>query len=288
MHMKKPAYLSLAAALAFAPLFCLAAVTPPAATTAIATPPKDVAPDTHDSIVDQAVASMLQRYHYGDRTLNDAESGVIFDQYLQDLDPNKSYFLQSDIDAFSVNRAKLDDDIRSGNLQPAFDIFNVYQKRVDQRIQYALKQLDKQPDLTVKESYVFDRSKGPWAKDSTELDDVWRKRVKNDVIGLLLAGKTWPQAQDTLHKRYQNFAYRSRQVTGDDVFATFMESYAHSLDPHTDYFPAHPGTGIPDPDEPEIRRHRRHPDHRRRIHQGGEPLARRPGRPGPPEATAYR
>jgi carboxyl-terminal processing protease len=108
---------------------------------------------------------------------------------------------------------------------------------VDQRIQYALKQLDKEPDFTVKESYVFDRSKGPWAKDSTELDDVWRKRVKNDVIGLLLAGKTWPQAQETLRKRYQNFAYRSRQISADDVFATFMNSYAHSLDPHTDYFP---------------------------------------------------
>jgi carboxyl-terminal processing protease len=239
--MTKPLHLvPIAAALALAPLFCLAATLPPTAATVaavLATPPQDVTPDSHDAIVDQVIAGQMQRYHYGDRTLNDAESGVIFDQYLQDLDPNRSYFLQSDIDAFSVNKAKLDDDIRTGNLQPAFDIFNVYQKRVDQRIQFALKQLDKEPDMTVKESYVYDRSKGPWAKDASELDDVWRKRVKNDLIGLLLAGKTWPQVQDTLRKRYQNFAYRSRQVTGDDVFAIFMESYAHALDPHTDYFP---------------------------------------------------
>jgi carboxyl-terminal processing protease len=241
MRTPKPLSLTLAALLAAFALTCSAATPATAPATAIAaainTPPKDLAPNYHNAAVDQAIASQLQRYHYGDRTLNDAESGVIFDQYLQDLDPSKSYFLQSDIDSFAASKAKLDDDIRTGSLQPAFDIFNVYQTRVDQRIQYALKQLDKEPDLTVKESYVFDRSKAPWAKDATELDDLWRKRVKNDVIGLLLAGKTWPQAQETLRKRYQNFAYRSRQVTGDDVFATFMNSYTHSLDPHTDYFP---------------------------------------------------
>ncbi|HEY1772780.1 MAG TPA: carboxy terminal-processing peptidase [Gammaproteobacteria bacterium] len=242
MRTLHPLSLIITAILATLTLTCSAATpaTAPAPATAMAaalsTPPKDLEPSYHDAAVDQAITSQLQRYHYGDRTLNDAESGVIFDQYLDDLDPNKSYFLQSDIDSFALNKAKLDDDIRTGTLQPAFDIFNVFQQRMDQRIQYALKQLDKEPDLTVKESYVFDRSKGPWAKDTTELDDVWRKRVKNDVIGLLLAGKTWPQAQETLRKRYQNFAYRSRQVTGDDVFTTFMESYAHAMDPHTDYF----------------------------------------------------
>ena len=242
MRIKSSLTLSLATALAaFASLaWSTTAPAPTQATlvaAALATPPKDVQPQARDAIVDQAIANQLERYHYGDRTLDDRQSALILDQYLQDMDPNKNYFLQSDIDSFAPYQDKLDDAIRAGNVKPAFDIYNVYQKRVDQRIQYALKLLDKQPDLTVKESYVFDRSKAPWAKDSAELDDLWRKRVKNDVIGLLLAGKTWAQAQDTLRKRYQNFAYRSRQVTGTDVFAVFMNSYAHSLDPHTDYFP---------------------------------------------------
>ncbi|HEY4126926.1 MAG TPA: carboxy terminal-processing peptidase [Gammaproteobacteria bacterium] len=243
--MKHSLSLTLATALALAPLFCLAAAPTPTPATpastamaaALAAPIKDMTPEPNAAMVDQVIAGQMQRYHYGDRTLNDVESGVIFDQYMQDLDPNRSYFLQSDIDSFAANKAKLDDDIRTGNVQPAFDIFNVYQKRVDQRIQYALKQLDKEPDMMVKESYVFDRSKGPWAKDAIELDDVWRKRVKNDVIGLLLAGKTWPQTQETLRKRYQNFTYRARQVNADDVFAVFMNSYAHAMDPHSDYFP---------------------------------------------------
>ncbi|HEY1992184.1 MAG TPA: carboxy terminal-processing peptidase [Gammaproteobacteria bacterium] len=213
-----------------------AALTPPPAAASFAAA-KAVEPEPHDALIDQVIAGILQRYQYEHRPLDDAQSALIFDQYLQDLDGGKSYFTQADIDSFAPNRSKLDDDIRAGNVQPAFDIYNVFQKRVDQRIQYALKLLDKQPDLTVKESFAFDRSKAPWAKDSAELDDIWRKRVKNDVIGLLLAGKTWTQAQETLRKRYQNFAYRSHQVTATDVFAVFMNSYAHSLDPHTDYFP---------------------------------------------------
>ena len=225
---------SAATLLCLTPVF--AAVTPPPAAASFV-PAKDLVPEPHDALVDQVIAGILQRYQYAHRPLDDAQSGLIFDQYLQDLDGGKSYFTQADIDSFAPNRLKLDDDIRAGNVQPAFDIFNVFQKRVDQRIQFALKQLDKEPDLTVKESFIFDRSKGPWAKDSAELDDIWRKRVKNDVIGLLLAGKTWPQAQEMLRKRYQNFTYRSHQVTSTDVFGIFMESYAHTLDPHTDYFP---------------------------------------------------
>ncbi|HLW73592.1 MAG TPA: carboxy terminal-processing peptidase [Gammaproteobacteria bacterium] len=206
---------------------------PPAATEAA---PKDVAPDPHESLVDEAVAGLLQNYHYARRPLDGALSQEIFNRYLQDLDPNRSYFTQSDIDAFAPDRLKLDDSIRDGDMNPAFAIFNVFQKRVNQRLQYALQFLDHEPDLTVKEDYVFDRSKAPWAKDQDELNNLWRKRLKNDVIGLLLAGKTWPQTQDTLRKRYQNFDYRTRQVTSEDVFSVFMNAYAHSMDPHTDYF----------------------------------------------------
>jgi carboxyl-terminal processing protease len=240
MRIKPNLVLTIVAALAMSASFAHAVASPtaaPAAATTPAAPPKDVQPQAHDAIVDQAIAGQLERYHYGDRTLDDKQSALIFDQYLQDMDPNRSYFLQSDIDSFAPYKDKLDDAIRAGNVKPAFDIYNVFQRRVDQRIQYALKVLEHEPDLTAKESYVFDRSKGPWAKDPAELDDVWRKRVKNDVIGLLLAGKTWAQAQETLRKRYQNFSYRSRQVDGGDVFAVFMNAYAHSLDPHTDYFP---------------------------------------------------
>ena len=195
-----------------------------------------LSPQPRETLVDETIAGILTRYHYGKEPLNDALSRQILRHYLEDLDPNRSYFLQSDIDGFAPYRNTLDDAIRDGNLKPAFAIYNLYQQRVQQRIQYALSLLDHEPDLKVKENYVYDRHKAPWAQSTSELDNIWSKRVKNDVIGLLLAGKTWKQAAHILRKRYQNFDYRARQVAPEDVFDVFMNAYTHSLDPHTDYF----------------------------------------------------
>jgi len=194
-----------------------------------------LAPESNQPLVEQSIAGLLTRYQYEHRPLDNTLSPQIFDLYLQDLDTNRSYFLQSDIDSFAPYRTTLDDAIHNGDLKPAFGIYNVYLQRVEERIQYALQQLEHEPDFTVKESYVFDRQKAPWAQTQAELDDIWRKRVKNDLIGLMLAGKTWAQAADVLRKRYQNFDMRARQVKSEDVFTQFMNAYAHSLDPHTDY-----------------------------------------------------
>ena len=195
-----------------------------------------LSPLPRETLVDQAVAGILERYHYNKAPLDQALSQLIFTHYLQNLDPNRSYFLQSDIDSFAPYRNTLDDAIRAGNLHPAFAIYNVYQQRVQQRVQYALGLLAKEPNFKVKESFVYDRSKEPWASSVAELDDLWRKRVKNDALGLLLAGKTWPQTADILRKRYQNIQYRTRQIAPADVFDLFMNSYTLSLDPHTNYF----------------------------------------------------
>lgn len=195
-----------------------------------------LSPRPRETLVDEAIAGMLSRYHYGSKTLDSALSAQILKNYLLDLDPNRSYFLQSDITRFARYRDTLDVAIRDGNLKPAFAIYNTYQQRVQERIRYAISLLDKEPDLKVNEVYVYNRSKAPWATRVSQLDGIWRKRVKNDIIGLLLTGKTWKQAATILRKRYQNFDYRARQVAPADVFDLFMNSYTLALDPHTNYF----------------------------------------------------
>jgi len=211
------------------------ASTAPAASSSIAQLPV-LNPQPRQTLVDEAIVGILTRYHYGNQPLNDALSQQVFKHYLDNMDPNRSYFLQSDIDSFASYQHGLNNDIRDGNLKPAFAIYNIYQQRVQQRIQYALDLLGHEPDFKIKEDYVFDRSKAPWATNTAELDDLWRKRVKNDIIGLLLAGKTWKQATEVLRKRYQNFDYRARQVSSEDVFDLFMNSYTLTLDPHSNYF----------------------------------------------------
>jgi carboxyl-terminal processing protease len=196
----------------------------------------DFAPTERHARVARLVSSMFERSHYRQAPVNDPVSSLVLDRYLESLDGLRSYFTAADIEEFERYRYELDDAILEGKLEPAFEIFNRYQQRSRERMKFALAVLDKEPDFTLDETFQFDRRKAPWAKDSAELDELWRKRVKNDAISLMLADKTWPEAREVLQKRYERAAKRSEQVTADDVFEIFMNAFAHVFDPHSSYF----------------------------------------------------
>jgi carboxyl-terminal processing protease len=196
----------------------------------------DFAPTERHARVARLVSSMFERSHYRQAPVNDPVSSLVLDRYLESLDGLRSYFTAADIEEFERYRYELDDAILEGKLEPAFEIFNRYQQRSRERMQFALAVLEKEPDFKLDESFEFDRRESPWAKDSAELDELWRKRVKNDAISLMLADKTWPEAREVLAKRYERAAKRSEQVTADDVFEIFMNAFAHVFDPHSSYF----------------------------------------------------
>jgi len=182
------------------------------------------------------VSEVMQRQHYRQAVLDDKLSSQIFERYLESLDGNRSYLLASDIAEFEQYRYELDDDIKSSNLGPPFEMFARLQDRNRERIAYAIRLLDTKPDFTLDESYRFDRSKDAWPSSAAELDELWRQRVKNDCLSLTLAGKDWPEVQDVLRKRYERVLKRVEQVSSDDVFELFMNAYSHVYDPHSNYF----------------------------------------------------
>jgi carboxyl-terminal processing protease len=122
-----------------------------------------------------------------------------------------------------------------GELEPVFDIFNVFRARTEERIAYALSLLEQEPDFTIEESFQFDRSEMAWPSSEEEIQDVWRKRVKNDGLSLVLTGKTWEETAEILQERYERVQTRIVQLTSNDVFATFMNAMAHTMDPHSSY-----------------------------------------------------
>jgi carboxyl-terminal processing protease len=160
---------------------------------------------------------------------------MVLDRYIEALDNNRMYLLASDVDAFETYRYQLDDMVRAEPLDPVFEMFEVYRTRVRERLNFALQQLETEPDFSIDESYLFDREDQPWAQTEAELDDVWRKRVKNDALSLKLAEKEWTDTQEILNKRYTRFLKRMDQINNDDVFETFMNAFAHTLDPHSSY-----------------------------------------------------
>src|ERR1019366_297344 len=144
----------------------------------------------------------------------------------------------SDIAEFERYRYELDDAIKAGDVEPAFVIFRRFQQRSRERMNYAIELLTKKPDLDVDESFNFDREKEPWPANAAEMNELWRKRVKNDALSLITAGKQWPEAVEVLRKRYERVAKRMDQSKPDDVFEAFMNAFVLSLDPHSNYFSA--------------------------------------------------
>jgi carboxyl-terminal processing protease len=212
-----------------------AAMTPaPAVPTAGAV----LAPTEQENYVARRVADIVAREHYRRAPLDDHLSSLILDRYLDAIDGGRSYFYASDIAEFERYRYELDDAIKAGDVEPAFVIFRRYQQRSRERMAYAIDLLNKKPDLDVDESFNFDREKEPWPANSAEMNELWRKRVKNDVLSLVTAGKQWPEASDVLRKRYEHVAKRMDQSKPEDVFEAFMNAFVLSLDPHSNYFSA--------------------------------------------------
>ncbi|WP_271023730.1 carboxy terminal-processing peptidase [Rhizobium sp. RCAM05973] len=183
-------------------------------------------------------AQFLTRFHYKPVPLDDALSAKIMNRFIKSLDPDRVLFLQADIDKFMADSAKIDDAINQEDLQIPFSIFNVYEQRVVDRMNYARSLLKQGFDFSVQEDYSLLRDKEPWPQSEAESDELWRKRVKSDWLRLKLAGKADAAIRDTLDKRYENSLERAYKYKSDDVFQSFMDAYTTSVDPHTDYFGA--------------------------------------------------
>jgi carboxyl-terminal processing protease len=192
-------------------------------------------PTPKQQLATELITGFIVHYHYKRPALNDALSADILSSYIENLDPNRSYFLKSDIEAFSKYETRLDDYLREANLEPAFEIFRVFQQRLYEQVDYALGLIDNHFDFTVDESYVFDRSEEPWAASRRQLDEIWRKSVKNDALSLRLAGQGEDEITEILRGRYERLGARAGQFRADDVYELFINAFTQSVEPHTAY-----------------------------------------------------
>ncbi|MFZ6817302.1 carboxy terminal-processing peptidase [Undibacterium sp. Ji22W] len=180
-------------------------------------------------------AEFFTRFHYKAVPLDDAMSEKIFDRYLKSLDGDRIFFIQSDIDRFSAARDKMDDAILGQDLTTPFAMFNLYHQRFRERLTYARELLNSNFDFSEKEAYRYQRDKEPWPQSEAQMRDVWRQRVKNDWLRLKLAGKDAAAIKSTLDKRYETTLTRMNKLKSEDVFQLFMNAYAMSVEPHTNY-----------------------------------------------------
>ena len=181
-------------------------------------------------------AVVVSRLHYKPTPLDDAMSQKILEHYLNVLDADKFFFTKADVDQLTADYgARLDETIIDGDLSIPFAIFKLHAQRMNDRFSYARSLLKTGFDFAQKESYPYERKKKPWLESEKELNELWRKRVKNDWLLLKLADQDDKAIVETLDKRYANSQKRVTRITSEDVFQAFMNAYTTAIDPHSNY-----------------------------------------------------
>ncbi len=198
--------------------------------------PGELQPTQPQRKTQELVTQILTQFHYRKITLDDSLSAKIWDAYLKEVDGNKWYFTADDVRGFEKYRYQMDEALPQGNLRPAYEVYNLYLKRVHDRNQALTNLLDKPFDFSVNETYDVDRDKAPWAKSAAELDDTWRKIVKSQALDLKLSSKADTAIARTLKDRYTNLDKQFSKVKSEFVFQEFMNAFAETIDPHTNYF----------------------------------------------------
>ena len=217
----------------------------PAAAPAVApgqanAPPAAVKAGTNDRYIAVAVRRQLENEHFLRKPIDDEIARRWFSSFLEALDPMKVYFLQSDVDAFMQKRESLDDLVKKGDVTFAYDVLTRFLQRVDQRLPLVERLIQGAQDFTKDETIVIDRDETKWAKNEAEAEDIWRRRIKYDLLVQKMEKTPSEEAKDKLLRRYRSLAKRWHQMTADELLETYLSSLTSSFDPHTSYMS--PGT----------------------------------------------
>jgi len=188
-----------------------------------------------DNYLLKLVTAISERAHISQNNVNNESSIKVLNSFIESLDSFKMYFLEDDITYFQRYRYKIDDTLKSGDLEPVFDMFSIYRLRVQQRLSYSINLVNSIKSFEKDENYQFRAKKTKWSKSNNALEIQWRKKTKNDLLSLVLAGQELETAKGTLKKRYQRFLDRVNEYEEEDVINIFLNSYMDILDPHSNY-----------------------------------------------------
>jgi carboxyl-terminal processing protease len=182
------------------------------------------------------VGRLLEQGHYSRKKLDDSVSREVLKNYLEGLDYNRLFFTQKDVDALVAKHGTtLDDDILLGNPEPAFKIYDLFRKRVEDRITQVKELLNTEFQFASDRTIEINRQKAAWPKDEAEADQIWRDRVEGEMLEETLNKHAVNPPLKTLTRRYDQQLRNLREQTKEDVIKTFLSTLAQTYDPHSEY-----------------------------------------------------
>jgi len=203
--------------------------------TAIFAQQASVSDSSSDSVTAKRVCAMVSRFHISGKPINDEVSQKLMKRFIKQLDPQKLYFYQSDIKQLEAEKTELDDKLAVGDVSFAYKAFDLYLQRLQERMDYAQQLVDVDHDFTVDESIIVDAKELDFAKDQTEMNERWRKRVKYDLLNLILEDTELAKAREQLHKRYRNNLRTMAQTEKSEKLEMYLSALTHCFDPHSSY-----------------------------------------------------
>ncbi len=195
--------------------------------------------DRHRETV-QRVVTYAERAHYEHISVNDSLSRDTLRNYIDLLDGQKLYFLKHQEEYF-LNKygARLDDAMQRGELDPVLEIYRLFRARMTSYFDFALKYLETVPELNTDRTWIRDREDAPRPASQDQMLEIWRDRVRYELINLILDERSYDEAAEALRKRYERQRKSLYGQDADDVFSVFMNAFTHTLDPHSTYFSPH-------------------------------------------------
>lgn len=199
------------------------------------------------------ISHVLKRNHYNPSDLTDQFSKDVFDNFVNDMDPGKRYFLQADYDEFETYQYLIDDQIQDSKV----DLFNlVYErflKRQKESEEIYKSLIDQKFDFTIDEEINVDYENQPYASNKKELKERWRKMLKLSILNSVydrveeqedkegseqksMAEIEKEARAEVKRSMDENFSL-SDEVERIDYFSLFMNAITTHFDPHTNYFP---------------------------------------------------
>ncbi|KAF0095598.1 MAG: carboxyl-terminal processing protease [Puniceicoccaceae bacterium 5H] len=200
----------------------------------------DVSRDVRDRLKKETIYAidMIQRYHYKQKPFQDLDALELIDSYMEDLDGSHLFFLQEDQD---FAHARFGDSLKrvyliSGDLFPAFEIYDTYETRVMDRLAWIQERLKSPLDLETEQTYETDRSEKSYPVDEAAADALWERRLTYEVVSEMLEELTYDEAIEKVQKRYDRFEKQMKEMDVHSVQETFLTSLAQLYDPHSNFF----------------------------------------------------
>ena len=185
----------------------------------------------------RGVVLYSERKHYEQIEVDDSLSEAALRRFIDLLDGQRLYFLRNQEAYFlRIYGDRLDDAMRLGQLDPIFDIYRLFRKRMTSYFDFALEYMDTEPNLNTDRAWILDREETPRPASHAEMEDLWRNRVRHELINLVLDDRSYEEAVEALRKRYDRQRKSLFGQDSDDVFAAYMNAFTRTLDPHSNYF----------------------------------------------------